>query len=145
LPMDEALDKALSINEYPVVVADQADNAGGGAPSDSTFALKALLDRGVQNAAVAMMWDPIVVHMAMAAGVGATMKVRLGGIVVPMCRDPLDLTVTVTGIVEDLIQEWPQTDGVLRIPCGHAVPLHCTGLDIVVNTQRGQVFSPMVF
>lgn len=145
LPMDEALDKALSINEYPVVVADQADNAGGGAPSDSTFALKALLDRGVQNAAVAMMWDPIVVHMAMAAGVGATMNVRLGGKMGPMSGDPLDLTVTVTGIVEELIQEWPQTEGVLRIPCGNAVALHCNGIDIVVNTQRGQVFSPMVF
>ena len=145
LPLNEALDKALALNDYPVVIADQADNAGGGAPSDSTFALRALLDRGVQNAAVAMMWDPIVVHMAMAAGVGATMQVRLGGKMGPMSGDPLDLTVTVTGIVEELIQEWPQTEGVVRIPCGNAVALHCNGIDIVVNTKRGQVFSPMVF
>jgi microcystin degradation protein MlrC len=145
LPLDEALDKALSIHEYPVVVADQADNAGGGAPSDSTFVLRALLERGVQNAAVAMMWDPIVVRLAMSAGVGATMNVRLGGKMGPMSGDPLDLTVIVTGIVEDMIQEWPQTEGVLRIPCGNAVALHCNGVDIVVNSQRGQVFSPMVF
>ena len=95
LPMDAALDKALSIREYPVVVADQADNAGGGAPSDSTFVLRALLERGVKNAAVAMMWDPIVVRLAMSAGVGATMNVRLGGKMGPMSGDPLDLTVTV--------------------------------------------------
>jgi microcystin degradation protein MlrC len=145
LPLDEALDKALSIQEYPVVVADQSDNAGGGAPSDSTFALKALLDRGVENAGVAMMWDPIVVKLANAAGVGATLDVRLGGKMGPMSGDPLDLTVTVAGIVEDMVQEWPQQEGVLRIPAGDSVALHCQGIDIIVNSLRGQVFSPQVF
>ena len=145
LRLDEALDKALSIDQYPVVVADQSDNAGGGAPSDSTFALQALLERGVQNAAVAMLWDPIVVRLAMAAGEGAMLNVRLGGKMGPMSGDPLDLTVTVTGTIRDMIQEWPQTEGVLRIPCGDAVALHCNGIDIIVNSIRKQVFSPQVF
>ena len=145
LPLDAALDKALSINEYPVVVADQSDNAGGGAPSDSTFVLKALLERGVENAGVAMIWDPVAVQVAMSAGEGATLDLRLGGKMGPMSGDPLDLKVTVRGIIEDLVQEWPQKEGVLRVPCGAAVALHCKGIDIIVNTRRGQVFSPVVF
>lgn len=38
--LDEGLDRAVATNAYPVVLADFADNAGGGAPSDSTFVLK---------------------------------------------------------------------------------------------------------
>ena len=71
LPLDAALDQALAAESGPVVVADQADNAGGGAPSDSTFVLRALLERGVRDAALGMMWDPIAVKVAMSAGEGA--------------------------------------------------------------------------
>jgi len=145
LPLDEALDKALAIDEYPVVVADQSDNAGGGAPSDSTFVLKALLDRGAENVAVAMMWDPIAVKVAMSAGENATLDLRLGGKMGPMSGDPLDLTVTVTGIIEDMKQSWPQQEGKIEIDCGDSVALHCNGIDIIVNSIRGQVFSPQVF
>lgn len=41
-----------------MVVADGADNPGGGAACDSTFLLRALLDRGIENAALGMIWDP---------------------------------------------------------------------------------------
>lgn len=145
LSLDEALDKALSIKDYPVVVADQADNAGGGAPSDSTFVLKALLDRGVKDAALAMIWDPIAVKLAMAGGEGATLDLRLGGKLGPMSGNPLDLRVTVTGIIKNMVQEWPQQGEPLKMSCGDSVCLHCQGIDIIVNSQRGQVFSPQVF
>jgi microcystin degradation protein MlrC len=145
LSLDDALDRALASDRRPVVVADQADNAGGGAPSDSTFVLKALLERGVTDAGLAMMWDPIVVQVAKSAGVGAKLDVRLGGKMGPMSGDPLDLTVTVRGIVEDMVQEWPQEGDPMRIPCGDAVALHCEGIDIIVNSRRTQTFSPQVF
>ncbi|MEM7028289.1 MAG: M81 family metallopeptidase [Chloroflexota bacterium] len=143
--LDDALDKALSVTNHPAVVADQADNAGGGAPSDSTFVLKALLDRGVTNVAIGMMWDPIAVQVAMSGGIGATLDLRLGGKLGPMSGDPLDLRVTVKGIITDMVQEWPQQGEPLRMTCGNAVWLECQGIDIIVNTKRGQVFSPQVF
>ncbi len=105
LGLDAALDRALAAPRGPVVVADQADNAGGGAPSDSTFVLRRLLERGVADAALAMMWDPIVVHMAKSAGVGARLTVRLGGKMGPTSGDPLDLDVTVAGV-----QDAPRAD-----------------------------------
>ncbi|MCB0143311.1 MAG: MlrC C-terminal domain-containing protein, partial [Caldilineaceae bacterium] len=108
-----------------VVAADRADNPGGGAPSDSTFVLRRLLERGIDNAALALMWDPIAVNVAMAGGLGATLDLRLGGKMGPVSGDPLDLRVTVTGIIENMIQEWPQQGDPMRIPCGTAVCLHC--------------------
>ena len=128
-----------------VVIADQSDNAGGGAPSDSTFVLRALLERGVTNAALGMIWDPVAVSVAMSAGEGATLDLRLGGKMGPMSGDPLDLRVTVSGIIPDMKQQWTQSEGPVAVDCGDSVALHCQGIDIIVNSQRGQVFSPVVF
>ena len=145
LPLDAALDQALARETGLVVVADQADNAGGGAPSDSTFVLRALLERGATDVALGMIWDPVAVQVAMSAGVGATLDLRLGGKMGPMSGDPLDLRVTVTGVIPDMKQEWTQTEGTVAIDCGDAVALRCQGIDIIVNSSRGQVFSPTVF
>lgn len=146
VPMAQALDKALANPNGPVVIADQADNAGGGAPSDSTFVLREMLRRGITNAGIAMFWDPIAVSLAKSAGVGAKLTVRLGGKLGPMSGDPLDLTATVTGIIDKMTQRWPQqnSDPVIA-QCGDSVALNCQGIDIIVNSKRGQVFGPDVF
>jgi microcystin degradation protein MlrC len=153
LPLDAALDRALAVLEAgrgPVVIADQADNAGGGAPSDSTFALRRLLERRVEGAAVAMMWDPIAHHLARAAGVGARLTLRLGGKTGPASGDPLDLDVTVMGLQDGLVQRWPQTEGAVDSPGGDVAHLRVHGLvgdtggpevDVIVTTRRGQVLG----
>ncbi|MCA9838839.1 MAG: M81 family metallopeptidase [Trueperaceae bacterium] len=145
LSLDEALDKALKSDEHPIVIADQADNAGGGAPSDSTFVLKAMLERKISNAGIAMIYDPIAVQLAKSAGKGAKLKVRLGGKMGVSSGDPLDLDVTVSGIIDNMTQRWPQQDKDLTIQCGDSVCLSMSGIDIIVNSKRGQVFSPDVF
>ena len=63
----------------PVVIADQSDNPGGGAPADSTYALRWLLDNTITNAGCRhQCMTPEVVKFAKIAGVGANMRVRLG-------------------------------------------------------------------
>ena len=153
LPLAAALDRAVAQRARvngPIVIADQADNAGGGAPSDATFALRALLERRIPDAAVAMMWDPIVVHLARSAGVGARLNVRLGGKMGPTSGDPLDVVVTVMGAIDGLMQRWPQTIGAVDSPAGDAVHLRVhgfaggeegPGVDVIVNTRRGQVLG----
>ena len=57
--LDAAMARVSSHNlPKPMVLADVSDNAGGGAASDSTFILKALLDKKVKDAAIGMFWDP---------------------------------------------------------------------------------------
>ena len=58
LSIDEGLNRALEIDRSPVVMADTADNAGGGAPSDSTFVLKALLERGIGGGSAGLHMGP---------------------------------------------------------------------------------------
>jgi microcystin degradation protein MlrC len=145
--MKDALDRAFALSPAsgPIVVADMADNAGGGAASDSTFVLRELLKRKVESTAVAMFWDPIAVEQAVNAGVGATLSLRLGGKMGPTSGDPLDLTVTVNGLVPDLVQRAPLTHGHTEISCGESAWLRVEGVDVIVHSIRAQVRGLEVF
>ncbi len=125
----------------PVVLADTSDNAGGGAPSDNTVLLRALLEQGITDAAVALLWDPVAVSMAFAAGEGATLPLRIGGKMGPMSAAPLDETFTVTRLLTDGVQPF----GTAPARFGDAAALHCKGVDVVINSLRTQVFHPDVF
>ena len=140
--MEAGLDRAVAANAYPVVLADFADNAGGGAPSDSTFVLRAALDRGLTDIAFGIFWDPVLVGMCIDAGEGAVLPVRIGGKIGPMSGDPVDLTVRVRGIARDAVQHL----GTAAMGMGDAVWLEAPGgVHIVVNTRRTQCFHPEAF
>ena len=62
--IDEALDQALAFDGGPVVLADGADNPGGGAPGDSAFILQRLIERGIGNAIIGPLWDPVAARIA---------------------------------------------------------------------------------
>jgi len=141
MPLAAALDRAAAAADGPVVLADVADNAGGGAPSDSTFMLRAMLERGMRDAAVACLWDPLAVALAFEAGEGARLRLRLGGKVGPMSGEPLDLEVTVTRLVADAVQGYLGAHARM----GACAAVAVNGIDIVANSLRTQVFTPDVF
>ena len=145
LPLDEALDVALAAqsDRGPVVLSDGSDNAGGGASSDSTFVLDALLQRGVQDVALGMIWDPQAVITAADAGVGARVALRIGGKVGPMSGRPLDVVAEVIAVRDDACQVG--LGGQWKVPLGPAVSLRIGGIEVVLNSIRSQVFYPTCF
>jgi len=143
--IDAALDEALALRRSPVVLADVSDNSGGGAPGDSTFVLRRLLERKIENVALGCIWDPIAVSVAMDAGVGAHLDMRIGGKMGPMSGDPLDLHVEVTGLAENAIQYFGPDEARMDYPLGNTAALRVNGIDIVLISLRTQTFSPEVF
>ena len=139
--IDAALDMAQAAPAGPVVLADMSDNAGGGAPSDATFLLRAMIERGMTSIATGLFWDPIALRICKEAGEGATLDLRLGGKCGPMSGDPLDLTVTVRKIASGLTQRF----GKLPAPMGDTVWVEAGGIDIVLNDLRNQTFHPEAF
>ncbi len=137
--IDEAMAAVEQASSGPLVLADVADNAGGGAPSDSTFLLRALLDRGLSDIASGFYWDPLAVRFCQEAGEGARLDLRIGGRCGPISGDPVDLRVEVKRIVEDAGQSF----GSVRARMGTAVWVRADrGLDLVLNAVRTQVFHP---
>lgn len=139
--IDRALDMAQAEPKGPIVLADMSDNAGGGAPSDATFLLRAMIDRGMTSVATGLFYDPGAVRICREAGEGATLPLRLGGKHGPMSGDPLDLTVTIRACASGLTQRF----GTLPAPIGEAVWIEANGIDIVINDVRTQTFHPEAF
>jgi microcystin degradation protein MlrC len=140
--IDQAIDFALAAPAGPVTLADVADNAGGGAPSDSTFVLRRLVERSVRGAAIGCFWDPVGVSFCAEAGAGATFDLRIGGKCGPVSGLPIDLRVTVRAIVGDHSQAGLSGG---RASYGRSAWVHTDGIDIVLTSKRQQVFHPDAF
>lgn len=132
----DSLDRAGPLNGV-VVLGDHSDNPGGGAPGDSTFFLREIVARGLTDAVVGVLHDPAVARIAADAGVGANLRVRLGGKAGPMSGDPIDLDVTVMAVVPDHSQRCFET----RVALGLSVWLRHGGIDIAVGSIRTQVYG----
>lgn len=140
--IDEAIDLGLAASDGPLVLADVADNAGGGAPSDNTAILRRLVDRGVTGAVTGCYWDPQAVKFCFEAGEGATFTLRIGGKCGAASGDPVDLRITVRKLVES------HTEAGLsggRASFGPSAWVSAPGIDIVLVSVRQQTFAPDAF
>ncbi|WP_349742844.1 alpha/beta fold hydrolase [Roseateles cavernae] len=148
LSIGDALTQALAVQGGPVVLADVADNAGGGAMSDSTFILRELLAQGIADVAIGGFWDLGAVQICSDAGVGARVELRLGGKGGPASGAPLDLSATVMAVVEDFYQPGlnGSSDGGDRMALGRSVWVRLAdGIDIALISKRSQVLDPQLF
>lgn len=144
-PLDRAVVEAMAWDARangPLILADMADNPGGGSPGDSTYVLSALLDAGMTDIAVGVMIDPLGVRYATEAGVGACFTMRIGGKACPLSGPPLDLDVTVTAIA-------PHAKIILaggtEIAMGRAVALRFPQGELVLAENRHQTYGPSIF
>ncbi|MBP0437055.1 M81 family metallopeptidase [Tianweitania sediminis] len=140
--IDEALDKALAAPAGPVVIADGADNAGGGAASDSTFILRRMLERGITEAALGPIWDPVAVTFAFDAGEGARLALRVGGKVGPESGDPLDLDCTIKALKRDMVMTGL---GGTPVSLGDCALIDAAGVEIVLTSIRSQALDTDLF
>jgi len=96
----DGLDQGEAIGKYPIILADQGDNPGGGSPGDSTEILQLFIDRNLQDAAVLHIVDPETVQQARGVGVGNTVDVRVGGKSHPRCGPPVAMTAEVLAVTD---------------------------------------------
>ncbi|MFO7743370.1 MAG: MlrC C-terminal domain-containing protein, partial [Anaerolineae bacterium] len=129
--VDAGIRAALDAPERPVVLADPADNAGGGAPWDNTTILRRLVELGVQDGALGPIWDPVAVRLCFDAGLGGTLPLRIGGKIGPASGQPLDAQVTVTGLQRDAWQSFGPT----RVPVGDCAAVR-------ISTGEAQAAQP---
>lgn len=140
--IDAALDEALAFEGGPVIIADGADNPGGGAAGDSTFILRRMLERGIGNAAIGPMWDPIAARIAFEAGAGARLALRIGGKIGPLSGDPLDLDCTVKAVMPEMVMTGL---GGAPFPVGDSALVETAGIEILLITLRNQAMGTDAF
>ncbi|MDA7948340.1 MAG: M81 family metallopeptidase [Hyphomicrobiaceae bacterium] len=129
----------------PYVIADFADNPGGGGYGDSTGLLRAMIEGEIENAAFASLYDPESVEACTAAGAGAEIELNLGGKVDSSLGSPINVTGTVVGLYEGKFKlEGPMATGV-AINIGPAAVFRTGGVDVVLASRRAQNYDQQFF
>lgn len=63
----------------PIILADIQDNPGAGGTSDTIGLLKAMVEGGLRDSVLGILWDPVTAKAAHQAGLGAEINVSIGG------------------------------------------------------------------
>ena len=134
----EAITEGQKIGRFPIMLADMADNTGGGAPGDSTEVLRTFVEQDLPDALVLYLVDVEVAKQAHAAGVGAKFHAQLGGKSDPIQGPPVPLDVEVVALSDGRFRYdgpmYAGTNGNL----GLCAWLRYRGINIVVVSVRMQ-------
>jgi microcystin degradation protein MlrC len=136
-----------SEGQGPIIVADYADNPGGGAYGDSTNLLAALLDAGVRDACFGPMVDPQTVQQLHRHAPGDTVQIRLGGKTDPRFGGPpLDLRGTLVSLHADgnYVGSGAMIGGLQR-SWGPLAVVQVDDIEILVVTVRAQMLDLQQF
>lgn len=142
LPVGKAVARARAAEGRPVILADIADNTGGGAGGDTTEILRELLRVGARQTTVACIWDAEAVQACIKAGVGATVTVRVGGKVDPSHGAPIEVTGRVRTLSDGrFLHKGPMFRG-LEGRLGPTAVLDVNDLKIILISLRWQTLDP---
>lgn len=138
LTVQEGLALGKTDGRLPIILADMADNTGGGAAGDSTEVLRTFLDLDLPDALVLYIVDPDVASAAHQAGVGARIQVDLGGKSDPIQGPPVPLDAEVVAVSDGRFQyDGPMYAGVTG-NLGCSAWLRHRGVNVVVVSVRMQ-------
>ena len=130
----------------PLVIADYADNPGGGGYGDSTNLLRALLDAGVTNACFGPMIDGEAVQVLQGAMIGERIQIALGGKTDPeFGGGPLFLEAELVSLSDGcFVGDGPMIGG-LQSTLGPTAVLRVGGIEILVVTLARQMLDLQQF
>jgi microcystin degradation protein MlrC len=138
----EALAAGERLGKYPIVLADHADNTGGGSPGDSTEILRTFLDMKLTDALILYIVDPDVAEAAHRAGPGNCIAMDVGGKSDPIQGPPVTMDVEIVALSDGAFKyDGPMYAG-LTGNMGRSAWLRQDGVSVVVVTAREQPLGP---
>ena len=140
IPLDRAIAQAQNM-AGPLIFTDAADATSSGATGDSNVILAGLLEAGFKKRVLLPIVDPPAVTAAFRAGVGATLRVALGG-----ALDARFPPVEVTAVVDMLSRGHAvlETSG-NELCAGPTAVLVAGNFTIIAMTQSVSLFDRAMF
>jgi microcystin degradation protein MlrC len=131
-----------SANSKPIVVADYADNPGGGAYGDSTALLQALIQADVPQACFGPMVDAETVQQLQKHQLGETVALHLGGKTDPRFGGmPLDVNGTLLRLSDGIYVGTGAMLGGLQRSWGATAVVRVGAIEILIVSQRSQMLD----
>lgn len=146
-PITEAINKAEAVLSDPklpsLLLADVADNPGGGGRGNTTYLLRAIHQQQLQGVVIGMMFDSALAANAKAAGQGAHLKAVFNQQENTRYSEPYESEV----VVEKLLNEQCiGRRGIYedrRVDLGQCALLNLDGIRILVVSRRHQCADPI--
>ena len=148
-PLTDAVARAKGIADGPVILLDHADNTGSGGNQDVMTVIEEVIRQDLDDVAVGGLWDPGAVQQMMAAGIGATVTLQLGGKTDMPTIDRRGEPLTITGKVKVLSDgEWvvrgPMYTG-LVVQMGPTAVLDTGRMQIVIVSLHHEPWDQGIF
>jgi microcystin degradation protein MlrC len=144
-PLEQSVARAKAMTDGPVFLLDHYDNAASGGPMDTTRVLAEIMRQQLEDVAAFGIYDPQAVQQCIAAGIGSTLTLPIGGkLQIPMCPEPSEPLV-VTGRVRTIFDgkyraKGPMAAGTQQ-DMGHAVVLDTGRVQIVLFSRHVEPFD----
>lgn len=148
-PLVDSVARAAAIppapDAGPVVLLDHYDNSASGGTMDTTEVLAEILRQGLEDVAAFAIDDPDAVEACIAAGIGATVSLPIGGQVampqLPVASRPLPVTGRVATISDGLYRnKGPMSRGVAA-DMGRAVVLDTGPVAIALISRHVEPYD----
>ncbi|KAA0015373.1 M81 family metallopeptidase [Salinicola corii] len=139
---EEGVREAMRLAESaarPVVIADTQDNPGAGGNSDTMGMLKALVVCRARRAAIGNVFDPAAARAAHEAGVGAVVRLALGGHSGVSGDSPLEAAFTIEALSDGRFVAPGPYYGGGRLDMGPSACLRIDEVRIVVVSRKAQM------
>jgi microcystin degradation protein MlrC len=138
----DAVDRAAELLG-PVCLLDMGDNVGGGSPGDGTVLAHELFARKLGPSLV-VLFDPESVRGAEVAGVGATVRMSVGGKTDDRHGPPVEAAFTVRGLFDGTFEEpQPRHGGIRAFDQGRSAVVETADgiLTVLLTSRRMAPFS----
>jgi microcystin degradation protein MlrC len=129
----------------PIIIADTQDNPGAGGDSDTTGMLRALVRNKASRAATGTICDPAAARAAHAAGVGAAIKIALGGKSGIKGDAPYEETFVVESLSDGKFVAPGPYFGGRDMDMGLSTCLRIGDVRVVVSSHRAQMADRSMF
>lgn len=149
-PLDECVARAVAcgndLSLPPVIIADVADNPGGGGRGNTTYLLKALVAAGAKGAILGVMNDAALAKEAHDKGVGATFDALFNRAESDKYSNNYSHEATVLNLSDGrFIGADPGTFANLQLDLGPTAVLQVGTVTVVVVSIREQCIDPNFF
>lgn len=129
----------------PIILADVADNPGGGGRGNTTAILQALLDADIGGVQFGVFYDPALVRQAHAAGEGAMIEASFASGEASAYSEPFTAAARVLKVTDG---KFDGTHGMTKgrpLDLGPSCLLQVSGVAIAIISIRQQIFGADAF
>ena len=130
-------------NVPAVLLADVADNPGGGGRGNTTFLLRQLHENGISNAVIGMMFDPALAAEAHTVGEGGAFLARFNRDETTRFSEPWQAEAVVAQLADGSCVGRRGIYADRRVDMGPCALLNISGIRVAVVSRRHQCADPV--